>query len=121
MGKSAAYLADADPVVYGEFSLYVLSVLELESVAPVIGSHRGGETVYLRGRGFTPATTVRFDGVASPLVTHLNGGGLLAVTPVPVWPARQGKRALASRTVDIEIEDGDAHQVLSDAYTYYAR
>ncbi|MBI1760403.1 MAG: M36 family metallopeptidase [Acidobacteria bacterium] len=53
---------------------------EIEGVLPDFGSIRGGTTVTVLGKGFTPETTVAFNGRAAR-VTFVNATTLRAVTP----------------------------------------
>jgi hypothetical protein len=56
--------------------------LEVFSLAPAFSTfNAAGRTVTIKGVGFTPTTTVKFDAVAAPTVTFVDSRTLTAVVP----------------------------------------
>ena len=78
------------------------------------GSASGGTRVFVRGRGFTPESVVRFDGELVDDVEFL-GSGLLRVT-VPAFGG--GPIGPTGVAVDVSVETAAGGDVLEDGYVY---
>jgi len=102
-------------------------VPRMTGVAPAIGPTRGGNTVTIRGCGFTDEAEVRFDGNPSPDVTHVSASELRVTVPpnrnVPAPttgpPSNRPRRAVMPRLeVDVEVSIAGIGTTLEAGYTY---
>lgn len=84
-----------------------LPALSVDEVEPNTGESVGGETVTIRGAGFTDAARVRFGPIVASSVTRISETELQVVTP----PGSVG-------AVDVTVDDAGRVAVLEDGFTY---
>jgi hypothetical protein len=88
----------------GIWGTYTIAAPSVISVTPSTGSINGGQSVTIRGTGFTAATGVEFGGIAATSVVIVDDETITAVTP-----------AHLSGTVDVEVLSVATG---TDLYTY---
>lgn len=85
--------------------------MELLSATPPKGPSSGGEQILLKGRGFSPDSTVTIRGLAAPVVAAQSGQEL-----VVTLPARPG--ALGPAPITVNNPDGST-VTRADLFSYY--
>ncbi len=76
-------------------------------ISPASGISAGGTEVTITGTGFTPDTTVEFDGVAATTVTFVDSETLTVITP-----------AHSIGAVDVTASNGVSSDTLADGFKY---
>ncbi len=93
----------------------------LETVSPASGPSRGGNTVVLSGSGFSPQTSVNFDGKAAQ-VTVVDPVTLHVIAPPhPIHPRGQGSIERLAESVDIVVTTEYGSDTKVDGYVYRAK
>ena len=111
----------------GTRDLFASTVVpQLDSLHPKRGSFVGGTVVTIRGRGFTPTTTVAFGGIDSTSVTYVSPTELRVVTPraeeARPRPGSARGRVVqvrrAPKSVDVTLDRGITRATTPKAFTY---
>ncbi|XP_060067589.1 fibrocystin-L-like [Ylistrum balloti] len=116
LGDHAAGLTDVVVIVpgygrsapEGETSMFTYLLIVDKQLNPKIGPPSGGQKVTMSGAGFNPdATTVFFGNSECDILTELSSSTRLVFLAPP-----------GSGCVDVEIDQDNLHQVITDGYKY---
>ncbi len=108
-GRADLRVSIPDEAVVLEDGIYFFRPLSVDSVTPAAGSIHGGDTVVLKGEGFTSSTDVFFGDEEATIVSLNVGAGELVVLTPP---------AATEGPADIFLENSDDVLRLRNAFYY---